>query len=386
LPGISPFDRIGMMRVVLALRNLVRSRGRLCVSLFGIVFASFLMGVQGSLLYSFTMAASRIIDAVDADLVIVGKGTPTFEYVSVVPERYAFLSLGVEGVLDAGRGIAGWAPIERPNGDRTLTFVVGVENAFRGKLPNVSTLAAEHGISDSALVIDATDARTLQYSDTPRLVQIAQRRGQYVAKTVGFSSFLGTPYIFTDYVDAHRFLRMERTQVSLLLLSVVPGHDPAAVRDLLRLRFPDVDVWTKSEFSTRSRMFWLVQTGAGGALTLAAALGFCIGLVLVAQTIYGITAENIDEYATLKAMGASRRDVRIVVLVQSLVCGLLGGIVGLVLIRPFAALARPVVTWIAVPLWMYGVVAGAVVVLCSFAALIAAQPGVAVDPGRVFRV
>jgi putative ABC transport system permease protein len=374
------------MKVVLALRNLARSGGRLWVSSFGIVFATFLMGVQGSLLYSFTLAASRIVDAVDADLLIVGKGTPTFEYLSSVPERYAFIALGVDGVLDAGRGMAAWVPIERPNGDRTVTFVVGVEDGFRGRLPDVANLAAAQGISDSALAIDATDAQTLQYSAPSRTAQLAARRGQFIAEIDGFSSFLGTPYIFTDYVDAHRFLRLERTQVSLLLLRVRPGRDLTEVRDLLRARFPDVDVWTKSEFSTKSRLFWLVQTGAGGALTLAAALGFCIGLVLVAQTIYSITAENVEEYATLKALGASNGDVRMVVLVQSLVCGLLGGVIGLVLIRPFAALAKPVVTWIAVPFWMYGIVASALVFLCVLAALVAAQPAVNIDPGRVFRV
>ena len=56
----------GEMKFTLAVRNLLRSGGRLWVSLFGIVFATFLMGLQGSLLFSFTRAASRIVDAVSA--------------------------------------------------------------------------------------------------------------------------------------------------------------------------------------------------------------------------------------------------------------------------------------------------------------------------------
>src|SRR5579864_537515 len=90
----------GRMKFALAVRNLLRSGARLWVSLFGIAFATFLMGFQGSLLYGFTFAASRIVDAVDADLLIVAKGTPTFEYVSPIPERYATLSLGVDGIAD----------------------------------------------------------------------------------------------------------------------------------------------------------------------------------------------------------------------------------------------------------------------------------------------
>jgi putative ABC transport system permease protein len=373
------------MKVTLAVRNLRRSGGRLWVSLFGIVFATFLMGVQGSLLYSFSLAASRIVDSVDADLWIVGKGTPTFDYVSPIAERYAVLSLGVDGVRDAGRGIAGWAPIQRPNGDRTLVMLIGVESRYRGRLPTVAELAAARGLSDSGLVIDASDASTLGYDGTLQTAQVAARRGYFLAETRGFASFLGSPLLFTDYIDAHRFLRLERTQTSFVVLHVEPGRSTAAVRDALRSRLTDVDIWTTNEFSAQSRMFWLVQTGAGGALSIAAILGFGIGLVLVAQTIYSITAENIEEYATMKAMGASNGDVQTVVLAQSLICGIVGGLVGLLLIGPAATVLRFIVAWLVVPYWMYFIVAAALVLLCVLASLIAARPAVRVDPGRVFR-
>jgi putative ABC transport system permease protein len=379
---VNPF---GSMKVVLAARNLGRAGGRLWVSLFGIAFATFLMAVQGSLLCSFTRAASQIVDSVDADLWIVGKGTPTFDYVSPIPERYAFLALGTDGVEGAGRGIAGWVPIQRPNGDRTLVMVIGVENGYRGRLPSVSDLAAAKGLGDSALVLDASDARTLGFDGRLTTAQLAARRGYFLAATRGFASFLGSPLIFADYTDAHRFLRLERTQTSFILLHVAAGRDPDGVRDALRSRLTDVDIWRTAEFSSQSRIFWLVQTGAGGALMVAAILGFGIGLVLVAQTIYGITAENIEEYATMKAMGASNRDVHAVVLVQSLICGVVGGAFGLLIVEPFATLLRFMVAWMSVPYWMYAVVAGALVLLCVLASLIAARPAVSVDPGRVFR-
>jgi putative ABC transport system permease protein len=380
--AVNPF---ASMKVLLAIRNLRRSGGKLWVSLFGIAFATLLMCAQGSLLYSFTQAASRVVDAVDADLWLVGKGTPTFEYVSPIPERYAVLGLGVEGVRDAGRGIAGWAPIERPNGDRGVVMLTGVESGYRGGLPAVADLAAAQGLSDPALVIDATDARQLGFDGTVRTAQIAAHRSHLLTTTRGFASFLGAPLVFTDYVSAHRFLRMERTQTSFIVLHVAPGYDLTAVRDALRLRLPDIDVWKAAEFSWRSRLFWLAGTGAGGALMLAAVLGFGIGLAIIAQTIYSITAENIEEFATMKAMGATDRDVRSVVLVQSLICGTIGGLAGLLLVEPFAASLRPLVPWMTVPFWMYFIVIAALIVLCILAARIAARPAVVVDPGRVFR-
>ena len=373
------------MRVILAARNLRGSGGRLWVSLFGIAFATFLMCIQGSLLYSFIRAASRVVDAVDADLWIVSKGTPTFDYVSPIPERYAELALGVEGVHDAGRGIAGWAPIRRPNGDKTLVMVIGVERKYQGRLPSVVDFEDKIGFADSGLVVDASDASRLGYDEFSRSVQIAGRRGFMLAETKGFASFIGSPLIFTSYVDAHQYLHMDRTHTSFIVLHVSRGYDPALVRDSLRSRFIDVDVWMSSELSWRSRQFWLVQTGAGGALTVAAVLGFGIGLILVAQAIYGITAENIEEFATMKAMGASDRDVHSVVLVQSLICGIVGGIFGLLAVEPFSALLRPMVSWMSVPFWMYFAVIAALGLLCILASLIAARPAMRAEPARVFR-
>ena len=100
-------------------------------------------------------------------------------------------------------------------------------------------------------------------------------------------------------------------------------------------------------------------------MAIAAILGFGIGLVLVAQAIYSITAENIEEYATMKAMGASNGDVHTVVLVQSLICGIVGGLFGLLVVAPFATVLRLMVSWLSVPYWMYFVVAAALALLCS---------------------
>jgi hypothetical protein len=85
----------GSKRALLAYRNLRRAGGRWWVSLFGIFFATFLMSIQGSLLYGFAAAASRTVDAVDADIWMVAKGTPAFEFVSQIPDDMPISHLGL---------------------------------------------------------------------------------------------------------------------------------------------------------------------------------------------------------------------------------------------------------------------------------------------------
>jgi len=50
--------------------------------------------------------------------------------------------------------------------------------------------------------------------------------------------------------------------------------------------------------------------------------------------MYANTMENIEEYATLKALGTSQTFVVRIVLIQSLICGAAGSILGLLAVTP----------------------------------------------------
>src|SRR6266849_6707382 len=113
-----------------------------------------------------------------------------------------------------------------------------------------------------------------------------------------------------------------------VLLRVDKGYSTSDVQQNLRQRLPEVDVLTRDEFARKSRTYWTIKTGAGGAILTAAVLGFLIGLLDVSQTIYANTMENIEEYATLKALGASQHLLACIVLTQALLSGAVGSILG----------------------------------------------------------
>jgi putative ABC transport system permease protein len=102
--------------------------------------------------------------------------------------------------------------------------------------------------------------------------------------------------------------------------------------------------------------------------------------------MYALTTEHIEEFATLRALGASDGDLHVIVITQSLICGIIGCTAGLIAVEPFVSLARANITWVSVPPWMYALIPLIVFVLCIAAARIAVRPALTVDPGRVFRV
>jgi putative ABC transport system permease protein len=71
----------------LAWRNLTHDRTRFAVNVIGIAFAVFLMTFQAGLLVGFTLAASRVIDACNADLWIMPRGVPCFDFAATLEEN-----------------------------------------------------------------------------------------------------------------------------------------------------------------------------------------------------------------------------------------------------------------------------------------------------------
>src|SRR5437660_12780972 len=91
-----------------------------------------------------------------------------------------------------------------------------------------------------------------------------------------------------------------------IVARVGKNYSVADVKHSLKQRLPEVDVLTREEFAHKSRMYWVIKTGAGSAILTAAVLAFLIRRVVVSQTIFANTMENIEEYGTLNALGATR--------------------------------------------------------------------------------
>ena len=123
---------------------------------------------------------------------------------------------------------------------------------------------------------------------------------------------------------------MPRQQASYTLVRVAPDADLEQVRADLIARLKDREILTQREFRNRSVDYWLFQTGAGAALIAGAALGMIVGVVIVAQTLYSSTKDHLNEFATLRALGASAGYIHKVILIQAMLSALLGYGIGMV--------------------------------------------------------
>lgn len=368
----------------LAWRNLLHDRTRLAVTVAGIAFAVFLMVFEGSLLAGFLRASSEVIDAAEADLWITARGVPAFDFPAPLPERYRSLALGVEGVAAIDRIATHFGQWLRPDGSQQTVIVIGTEPEAPGRFPRPAPAAGGPDLPES-VVVDRSDIDALGLAELPVDVEITGRRARVVATTTGFGSFLGSPYVFTRYEDATRYIGLSPQRTTFLLCRLAPGASPAVVKRRIARRLPEADVWTQSEFSRRSRQYWVLQTGAGGAILTAGLLGFVVGVVIVSQTVYATTMENLEEYATLRAMGATRRYLCRLVLTQALLGGVIGCALGLGASYPCVAALRGGIPWVHTPWWMPLGMLGASLVMGAVASVTSIRTVLRVEPGRVFR-
>ena len=369
----------------LAWFNIAHDRVRFGVTVLGITCAVFLMVFQGSILYGFLRAASRIIDTTDADLWISGRGVPCFEFPVPLERRFVEIAHSIPGVQQTSRICTRLVQFRMQDGRSQQVALVGADTSVGQKFP-IPRVAGDSGaVEPDALLVDTSNIALLDVSHVPWDVEINDQRARVIGETSGFSSFLGSPYVFTSYSDAARYMRLGSEESMFILVRVAPGVSIKSVQRGLRARLPSVDIWTRSEFSNRSRSYWITQTGAGGAILMAALLGFCIGLAVVSQSIYATTMENIEEFATLKALGASHGFIVGVILTQAFVCGAAGYVLGLGVTFPMIRAARAGIPWVSSPWWLPLFVLVPTLAMCALASFVSVRAALSIDPAKVFR-
>ena len=369
----------------LAFRNLFHDRLRFIATVIGIVFSIVLVTVQMGLYLGFGKMVTTMIDNASADLWVMPKGTKCFEDPSLLDTRQRSRALAIPGAVEAIPVVIGFADWRTPNGSSTPVFVVGSDlrsgglepwNLVEGRIESLST--------PNAVAVDRTYFDRLGISGLGARAEIRQQSVRVAAVTEGIRSFTTTPYVFMDVDRARAHTGTPASKATYFLVRVGQGADVERVRRDLLASLADVEVLTPAEFRERSRSFWLFGTGAGAALFAGALLGVIVGTVIVAQTLYSSTKDHLNEFATLRAIGSSRKYIYKVIICQALLSAVIGFglayVIGLLVVRMTAAGALPIVITPGLTAALFLLT----VVMCVVSAIAAIMKVTRIDPAMVF--
>ena len=369
----------------LAYRNLIHDRLSLIVTLVGIVFSVVLVAVQFGIYLGSENRIAAMLDHTAADLWVIPLGTKSFDDPTLLPGREKHLILSTPGVTDVQELAVGFIPWRKGSGGTTAVLLVGSETATNRSLPwdiiegSIAALSQPSGVA-----VDITYFKELGIERLGDRAEINNTEVKVSAVTRGIRSFTTLPYVFTTLANARRLLAASPEQATYTLVRAAAGCDVEELRKALAARLPNTEVITHAEFRKRSLDYWLFETGAGSALIAGAVLGIIVGVVIVAQTLYASTKDHINEFATLRALGASAGYIHKVILTQAVLSAVGGYLLGIILSLAVISLSRDTTLLIVMTPNLAIMLFALTVGMCVFAAICAIFKVTRIDPAVVF--
>lgn len=371
---------IGFRSVPLGTRMLTRDPGRFFVTVAGVgvsvALMLFLVGVYGGVrTESNGYVAGRHVTAWVAQ-----------RNATNLVRSSSFVRAGRASELEAADGVASVTPILRlittlRFAGRTYTaFVCGIDPAAAATVPDIAegrgTLGAREMIVDRALARRAG----LSVGDT----LVVQGRPFRVSGISTGTNVIISQFTFTRLEDAQELLGFPGV-VSFLLVQADRSVSAESVKATLRAAAPDLNVFTADEF-TKNNLDEL-RGGLLPILATVALLGALVGAAVVTLLLYGSILERREDFALVKAIGAGRGFLRLLVLRQSLVVVFCGYFLGLFL---YGALQPPVASLVPVLAMSLSIewallIAGVTLAMGASGSLLSMRKLERVYPGEVFR-
>ncbi|MDH4100781.1 MAG: ABC transporter permease [Nitrospirota bacterium] len=370
-----------------ALKTLLYDKVRSFITLLGVVFAVSLIFAQVGIYLGMMESSSMIIDNTRGDIWITSKNSKNFDFSQPFPEYLHFHVKGTEGVEWAEKIIVAWGIIKQETGGTEQVEIVGYnpDTLVGGpwQMKEGTPDAVKNGnfaIVDESAMKRLGDIKVGDYRDA------LWRRLEIVGISRGAKSFTTAPIVFTSYKIAQQlFGWIGPDNTVFIVAKVQPGQSVSTVVERLKARLHGVDVYSKEDFSRKTRLYWTIETGVGFSFMLTIAVSFLIGMLIVGQTIYNSTMEHIKEFGTLKALGATNFDIYKIIFSQALINALVGYLASLI-ITMLSVKLYSITDMVLVVNWQVNLaVLGLTMIMCSSAALVSVRKIKKIDPAILFR-
>ncbi|MEM1204283.1 MAG: FtsX-like permease family protein [Acidobacteriota bacterium] len=378
----------------LAWLSLIHDRQRLVAAVGGVAFAVVLMLLEMGFLFAIYDSSTLSIEAFDADLILTHQHKDDINPSKPFPLQRLDQARGVPGVADIypvyQRRLGAWRNLESSRRDllRVLAFDPR-DPVFEH--PEIDAQRSLLLRPDTALV-DRRYRDTYGGLRSGSSGELDGRRIQLVGDfEMGPDLQLNANLVMSDRTYRNCFNAVRRggdilDDVEYGLVQVEPGHRPAQVRRALVDRLPsDVRVHTPEGLTRTIHRFWTIHQPVGAVFALGLLVGFAIGVMICYQILFTDVHDNLPQFATVKAMGYGNGFLVRLALRRGVYLALLACVLGLPLgLAGYAALGSVTGLTFRLTAGRAALVAGATIVMCALASLLAMRKALALDPAEVY--
>lgn len=373
------------MRRHIALRMLAHDRATTAGAVLGVVAIIFLVGQQLAVLNGLFSYMSVLVDHSGADIWITSEGTDNVNSAGDLPTRYVHRLVGLDELEWVEPVVSGAGFLKRKDAQFQPVRLVGVRPPRMVGGPWDYEVGDNSALLDhDAITVDWLDRRELGDPEIGDVLEINGRRCRVAAFTRGARGFSGT-LIFTNEQKAREVGGVPDDRCSSILVKLRPGADPGLALSRIRALLPRASATPTPELSANTRLFYVTQTGIGTSFGFSTLIGVVVGVVIIILTMYATVLNRQRDFAVLRALGARRRDIRVIVLYQALFIGLIGILVGFFLLAGFLFGTSGTRLPSFMPLWIPPVHALLTLALCAVGSALAIRRAVKIEPASAFR-
>jgi putative ABC transport system permease protein len=335
-----------MFKAVISLARLTLRREwrRFLPAVLAVGFSGLLVLAQLALLLGIFRTVSVYVDGSSADLWVGFPDTPSVDLGRNIPTRHELFLRQHPEVVSVEKFSFGMADIRRQDGSPASGLLLGLDTRAGGMQFSriVNPEQRERLNEPDSILLDVAALANLQAS-LGGYLEINRKRVKVVGLIKGMAA-IGGPNVIASTWTA-RYLDDTLKNESEALFLLVKLRDPSRAAQVQEELTPKglvrpFSVWQAKAFAEQTQFYWLLETGMGIGFIFSGGLALVIGLVITSQTLKAVVNSSLREYATLRALGVSFRQLRRVVLEQSFLVGLAGAVLTIAVAHGLILLAE----------------------------------------------
>ncbi|MFJ2514079.1 ABC transporter permease [Streptomyces griseoviridis] len=327
-----------------SLRNFLAHKGRMALSAVAVLLS--VAFVSGTLVFTDTMNTTfdKLFAATSSDVTVSARGaSDTGETTSDTgrPPVLAASVLGKVRAVDGVRSAEGTVfstsvtVVDRKKESLSPSSgaptIVGSWNGNDARTMRITSGAAPHGSGQVMVDADTADRHHLGLGDE---IGVISAVGTHTAKISGIAAFQvtnpGAAMFYLDTPTAQRTLVGQPGVYTNVNVTAADGVSDARLkRNVVGALGPDYQVQTAKETADANQKDVEELLGVMKYAMLGfAGIAFLVGIFLIINTFSMLVAQRTREIGLMRAVGSSRRQVNRSVLIEALLLGVLGSLLG----------------------------------------------------------
>ena len=366
-------------------RMMFHDRLKMIGTLLGVVFAVFLSNQQLATFFGLIYKNYMFADHSGADMWVIPKDARTLEPAAPLSDPVLMAARATAGVAVADPLIYTGATIQTPSGGKEAVTLVGTRAPhFLGGPWAMVAGTPEALMRPRTMTFEIAHREKLGSLNLGSVREVNGRQVVVGGFTWGLQAFAPS-YAFAEYELARELSGTAPDKFNYVVIKLDAGADVEKVRKALAPRVPEGKVVTSAEFRAMIIKNLVVGTPIGITFATSAFFGLLIGFIIVALSMFSSVLDHLREFGTLKAIGATTRDLSKLLLVQSLTYAAVGWVLGTFLVTRLANAIRSPQLVVLVPVELMAATFVIMLLICVAASSLALLRIRKLEPGMVFR-